>query len=313
MQQLEESIGRYLDELDRADRQPDTTPPERTEHLKEKIAKIKAQMKDLRKIEKQMEKAPDGQISMTDPDARSMATSGRGTGTVGYNVQTAVDTKNHMIVAHDVVNLGHDRSQLASMASKAYESIGEGKLTVLADRGYYASDEIFRCVESGIRPLVPKTLTSTALSDGQFDKRDFRYDQKRNEYICPAGERAKWRTKRVENGLMIHRYWASACPRCPIREQCTPSDYRRISRWEHEQVLEEMQRQLERTPEASRIRRQTVEHVFGTLKSWMGATHFLLKTLPKVRTEVSLHVLAYNMRRALTIMGTRDLVGAIRR
>jgi hypothetical protein len=156
------------------------------------------------------------------------------------------------------------------------------------------------------------TVTSGARADGRFDKRDFVYNAKRDEYRCPAGERAIWRFSAVEHGLMIHRYWPSACPRCPIKAQCTPADYRRIRRWEHEEVLEAMQRRLDRTPEASRLRRQTVEHPFATIKAWMGATHFLTRTLSKVKTEMSLHVLAYNLKRAMAILGTQPLIQAIR-
>jgi hypothetical protein len=145
-----------------------------------------------------------------------------------------------------------------------------------------------------------------------FDKRDFVYDAERNEYRCPAGERAIWRFTTVEAGLTIHKYWSSACPRCPMRSACTTSKYQRVTRWEHEHVLEAMQARLDRTPEASRLRRQTVEHPFATLKSWMGATHFLTKTLPKVRTEMSLNVLAYNLKRAISILGVQPLIAAMR-
>jgi transposase len=308
MKQLEESIARYLDDLDRADRDPATAPPARVAQLKDKIAAVKAHMRKLRTIERQMLQTPDQQVSLTDPDARSMATSGRGTGIVGYNVQTAVDTQHHIIVAHEVTNIGHDRTQLAAMATAAREAIGHQEMTALADRGYFKGEEIQQCQETGITPLVPKPLTSTSKAYGRFDKRDFDYDADRDEYRCPAGERAIWRMKTVERGQTQHRYWPSACPRCPIKSQCTPSDYRRITRWEHEAVLEVMQRRLDQTPEASRIRRQTVEHPFGTLKAWMGSTHFLTKTLPRVRTEMSLHVLAYNLKRAMQIFGTQTLI-----
>lgn len=225
----------------------------RVEHIKEKVETVKKQMRQLRQIGKQMSQAPDGQISLTDPDARSMATSGRGTGMVGYNVQAAVDSKHHMIVAHGVTNVGHDREQ------------------------------------AGIKTLVPKPQTSNNKAAGLFDKADFRYIPSKDEYQCPAGKRAIWRYTTVENGRTIHKYWTSACFRCPIKAQCTTNQYRRITRWEHEDVLEAMQKRLDRTPKASRIRRQTVEHPFGTLKAWMGATHFLTKTLPRVSTEMSLH------------------------
>ena len=242
-----------------------------------------------------------------------MATSGRGTGIVGYNVQAAVDTTHHMIVAHEVTNVGHDRSQLLAMSRLARNAIGEENLTVLADRGYYAGDEIVECDKAGINTLTPKPITSNSRAEGRFDKCDFIYIADQNEYRCPAGERAIWRMITVESSRTMHRYWASACPRCPIKTRCTPSDYRRIGRWEHEQVLDDMQQRLDRTPQASRMRRQTVEHPFGTLKAWMGATHFLTKTLPRVRTEMSLQVLAYNLKRALNIFGTDLLVALMRR
>jgi hypothetical protein len=280
--------------------------------LKEKIVAVKAQVRKLRQIERQMLQTPDQQVSLTDPDARSMATSGRGTGMVGYNVQTAVDAEHHMIVAHEVTNVGHDRTQLTNMATAARDAIGHQEMTALADRGYFKGEEILQCEEAGISALVPKPLTSGSRADGRFDKRDFVYDPKRDEYRCPAGERAIWRMTTVEKGQTLHRYWPSACPRCPIKSQCTPSPQRRITRWEHEQVLDDMQRRLDRTPAASRLRRQTVEHPFGTLKAWMGSTHFLTKTLPRVRTEMSLHVLAYNLKRMLQIFGTQMLVAFIK-
>jgi hypothetical protein len=240
-----------------------------------------------------------------------MNSAGKGTGTVGYNVQTAVDTKNHMIVAHEVINITHDRDSLGEMARLARDALGTKSLTALTDRGYYSGPQIRDCQLEGMTPLVPRTVTSGARADGRFDKRDFLYNKNRDEYRCPAGKRAIRRFSSVEKGLTIHTYWSSACPRCPIKNRCTPSDYRRIRRWEHEEVLEAMQRRLDRMPEALKLRRSTVEHPFATIKAWMGATHFLTKTLPKVRTEMSLHVLAYNMKRAMKILGTRTLIQAI--
>jgi transposase len=311
-QQLEQSVARYLAELDRADRDPSLVPEERVEHLKEKIAAVRKQMKKLKGTGQKLATSPDQQVSLTDPDARSMATSGRGTGIVGYNVQTAIDCENHLIVAHDVVNQGHDREQLTAMAEQAKEAVGKQELEVLADRGYFKSEEILKCEQADITPLVPKPITSNARAEGRFDKRDFSYNKRRDEYRCPAGKRAVRRFSRIEDGLMMNIYWSSACPRCPMRTACTPSDYRRIRRWEHEATLDRMQARLDRMPEAGRLRRQTVEHAFGTLKSWMGATHFLTKTLPKVRTELSLHVLAYNLKRVIQMLGVQPLIAAIR-
>jgi transposase len=312
MQQLEESIARYLGDLDRADRDPRSVTETRVEHLKEKVETVKAQMRRLKQLGKQMAQTADGQISLTDPDARSMATSARGSGVVGYNVQTAVDAKHHLVVTHEVTNKGTDRAQLSSMGQQTQEALGTKKITALADRGYYAGPEILKCEEGGINALVPKSRTSNNLAKGQFDKRDFRYNPRRDEYRCPAGQRAIWRKTTVEDGRTLHRYWSSACPQCPIKGKCTTGTNRHIVRWEHEAVLEAMEKRLEKMPDAARIRRQTVEHVFGTLKSWMGSTHFLMKRLPNVRTEMSLHVLAYNLRRAMQILGVVPLMKAIR-
>jgi transposase len=312
MQHLEESVARYLSDLDRADRDPTQVSEARTEHLQHKIETIRAHLQALHTVSEQLTKAPEGQISRTDPDARSIATSARGSGIVGYNVQVAVESAHHLIVAHEVTNAGHDRAQPSPMAKATQAAMGLEKLTALADRGYYKGEEILECQRIGIDALVPKPQTSNNQAHGLFDKRDFRYIPEDNEYRCPAGQRAIWRFTTVEKGQTIHKYWSSACPRCPIKSQCTTGEYRRIARWEHEAALDAMQAQLEKTPLASRIRRQTVEHVFGTLKSWMGATHFLTKTMPRVSTEMSLHVLAYNLKRVMQIIGVKPLMQAIR-
>jgi transposase len=310
-QQLEASVERYLAELDRADRNPELLSDERSERLKERIAKLRAHMTALNEIEEKLAASPDEQVSLTDPDARSMATSGRGTGTVGYNVQASVDTTNHLIVAHEVTNVGHDRTQLAAMAQKAQDAMASGALTVLADRGYYKGLELLKCEDAGIRALVPKPLTSNSKADGRFDKRDFVYDSVADEYRCPAGKRAIWRFSTVEDDMTLHKYWSSGCPTCVMRSACTTSKYRRIGRWEREEVFDRVQQYLHQMPEAGRMRRQTVEHTFGTLKAWMGATHFLTKTLPRVRTEMSLHVLAYNLKRVMQMIGVKPLIEAI--
>jgi len=312
MAQLEESVGRYLEELDRADRQAPQVPQVRVDNLKGKISKIREQMKELERIEEELDEVPDEQISETDPDARSMATSGRGTGIVGYNVQTAVDSLHHLVVAHEVTNVGHDRQALAGMAHQAREAMGKEHLLVLADRGYFNGEQIRACEMDGNTPLVPKPQTSNNRAQGLYDKKDFVYDAERDAYRCPAGKWAPYRFTGEERGETLHRYWSSDCPKCPRREQCTPSKYRRITRWEHEDVLDRMAERLNRLPMASAWRRETAEHVFGTLKSWMGSAHFLTKRIPNVATEFSLQVLAYNMKRVMQILGVPVLLQAMR-
>jgi transposase len=251
-QQLDQSIARYLADLDRADRDPSLVPEERVEHLKEKLATVRAQMKRLEAIGRQLEVAPDQQISLTDPDARSMATSGRGTGMVGYNVQASVDTKHHLIVTHEVVNEGHDRRQLSPMAQQTKETLGTKDLTVLADRGYFSGEEILKCEQDEIQALVPKPMTSNSTANGRFDKRDFIYEPNQDRLRCPAGEYATRRFTSIENGMAIHKYWSSACPQCPIRSACTTSKYRRLARWEHEDVVESTQTRPSGFPKAAR-------------------------------------------------------------
>jgi len=311
--QLEASVGRYLAQLDTADLQePSDELAAKTTHLKEKLAKLEGEMQRLAAMEQQMLASPDQQISLTDPDSRSMATSGRGSGVVGYNVQVAVDTEHHLIVTHEVTNDGSDRAQLANVASQAKEALGVDKLEAVADRGYFNSDEILKCEEAGITVTLPKPMTSNAKAEGRFGKQDFAYIEDEDVYRCPAGEKLKYHYTNEENGQKLRRYWTNACQHCALKSRCTTGKERRITRWEHEHVLEAVQRRLDKNPQAMRRRRETVEHPFGTLKMRMGATHFLMKRLPKVATEMALHVLAYNLTRVMNIVGIQPLMAAIR-
>jgi transposase len=311
--QLEESVARYLSQLDTADLQePSETLVLKTTRLKEKLAKLESEMQRLAAIEKLMLASPDQQISLTDPDSRSMATSGRGSGVVGYNVQVAVDTEHHLIVTHEVTNSGSDRSQLANVAKEAKAVLQVEKLEAVADRGYYHGEEILACEQAGITVTLPKPMTSGAKSDGRFGKQDFVYLPEEDVYRCPAGEHLKYYYTNEENGQKLRRYWTNACRTCALKNNCTPSPQRRITRWEHEHVLEAVQQRLDKNPQAMRVRRETVEHPFGTIKMRMGATHFLMKTLPRVASEMALCVLAYNLTRVMNIVGIKPLTATIR-
>ncbi len=313
MEQIEKSVERYLDQLDSADRQePSEALATKTARLTEKIAKLREEMQRLEGLETEMLAVPEQQISLTDPDSRSMATSGRGSGVVGYNVQTAVDIEHHLIVAHDVVTVGNDRAQLARISKMAKTVLEVETLDVVADRGYFDSKQILACDRAGITVTLPKPMTSGAKARGRFGKQDFRYVARDDVYICPAGERLKYSFTTEEKGLNLRRYTTNACRTCAIKGRCTTGKERRITRWEHEHILEAVQRRLDEHPEKMRQRRETVEHPFGTIKARMGATHFLMKTLPRVATEMALHVLAYNLTRVMNILGTGPLVAAMR-
>jgi len=311
LERIEESIARYLAQLETADRRGDAVPAAKIARFKDKIVKLNEEIARLGAINTEMMTSKDKQISLTDPDARSMATSGKDTGIVGYNVQTAVDTKNHLIVAHEVTNIGTDRHQLSNMAEQARIAMGVETLDAVADRGYYASEEIRACEEAGITVTLPKPMTSNSKAAGRFGKQDFRYVAAEDVYICPAGQRLSYSFTTEDNGLVLRRYGTNACRSCAIKQNCTTAKERLISRWEHEAVLETVQARLDRHPEKMTVRRSTAEHPFGTIKCWMGATHFLMKRLPKVKTEMALNVLAYNMKRVMAILGVADLLEAL--
>jgi len=313
MKQIEDSVARYLHQLDSADRQePTAAIASRVDRLHDKIGKLREEMQRLKVLDKQMMASPDEQISLSDPDARSMATSGRGSGVVGYNVQTAVETDYHLIVAHDVVQTGSDRAQLVPMAQMAKEALGVDELDVVADRGYFSAEQILDCAGADITPTLPKPQTSGNRKKGMFVKSDFRYVADEDAYLCPAGETLTWRYVTEEGGLVVSRYWTNVCTSCALKDQCTTGKERRISRWEHEHLVEDMQRRLDENPDAMRQRRETVEHPFGTIKMRLGATHFLMKRLTNVKTEMALSVLAYNLTRVMNIIGIKPLMAAIR-
>ncbi|MDB5471400.1 MAG: hypothetical protein JWR84_2960 [Caulobacter sp.] len=312
LEQVAQHIAGYLSDLDTADRQEGEAVEARSERLKEKVERLREQMRWLQTMEAKVSASPDGQVSLTDPDARSMATSGRGSGMVGYNVQSAVDAEHHLIVAHDVVITGSDRQQLSSMAARTKDALGVETLDVLADRGYFSGEEIRACEAMGVTPYVPKPLTSGAKADGRFGKQDFVYLPDQDVYRCPSGALLPRHMTTVEKGLTLHRYWDQAsCQACALKPQCTPSIARRVTRWEHEAVIDALQQRMDLAPGAMRQRRRLVEHPFGTIKAWMGSTHFLMRRLPNVKTEIGLHILAYNLKRVIAIMGAKPLMAAI--
>jgi len=308
---VEASIDRYLESLANVDERESKADNGKKEQLEQNVAAMKKEMARLKALEVEMLKAPDQQISETDPDARSMKT--RGEGVVGYNVQTAVDVNSHMIVSHDVTNVGNDRNLLAEVAMETKKVLGVDALTVIADRGYYKGEEIKACEDNNITPYIPKSDTSGNRAKGTFTKDKFIYLADVDEYECPAGARMTYRYTNEERGKLIRRYATPACTTCVIKNKCTTGKgARRIRRWEHEDVLDKVHDRLNANWGMMVTRSATVEHPFGTIKSWMGYTHFLTKTLGGVRTEMSLHVLAYNMKRMINIMGIGPLMEAMR-
>jgi hypothetical protein len=198
------------------------------------------------------------------------------------------------------------------LAKRTKAALGTDTLDVVADRGYYKSEEILACDKAGITVTLPKPQTSNNRAKGLFVKPDFVYLADADVYRCPAGEDLIYRFTAEERGLVLHRYWSNACQSCTIKDQCTIGKQRRITRWDHEHVLDEVQQRLDENPKKMRQRRETVEHPFGTIKCWMGYTHFQMKTLKRVGTEMALHVLAYNLKRVMAIMSIARLIVAMK-
>ena len=308
---INKSLDRYLDQLDSFDRQEQTPPKAKTDHINKQIKSLKRQMKDIQAIDAKIDQAPDKQISLTDPDARAMSTNARGSGSVGYNVQLGVDTKHHLIVAHDVSMAMGDRRQLTRMSKQARAATGIKHLKVIADRGYYNMEEIKSTVDEGITPYVPKSNTSWSKAKGFYGRSEFIYHEETDEYRCPANERLPRQTKMHEGDKIMYRYWSKNCGSCELKPKCTTGKERRVTRWEHEEVMERHERRMNRNPTMMQLRKQTVEHPFGSIKSWMGMDDFKTKTLKRVSTEMSLQVLAYNLTRMINMLGVKPLIKAI--
>jgi transposase len=309
---LEADVDRYITEMVRIDRQEEGGGRvEKVAHLAQRYGRLKQEIEKLKAMDKALADAPDGQISLTDPDARAMATSARNSGLVGFNVQCAVDTETHIIVTHDVTNKGFDRDQLSPLALVAKDALGRDTMHALADKGYYSGLEIAACDKAGITVTMPRPETSGNRSKGMYVKADFKYDAARDVYFCPTGDELTYRYTREEDGLLVRRYWTNECQHCPVKSRCTTGTERRVTRWEYEHLVDEMRDRLRSRDDPMTLRRSTVEHPFGTIKAWMGTTHFLMRRLTNVRTEMALNVLAYNIKRMVALVGIKGLMAAI--
>tara|TARA_R110000744_G_scaffold138647_1_gene249457 strand:- start:2575 stop:3306 length:732 start_codon:yes stop_codon:yes gene_type:complete len=233
---------------------------------------------------------------------------------VCYNVQSAVDTKHYLIVSHDIT-LSTVRGQITPVKTQVQEALNRKNITIIADKGYFSRNDINAAQNLGAMALVPQIDTSGSKKKGIFNKSLFKYDKDNDIYICPAGETLLHRRNVTESGLeqkvCVNHI---ACRDYKIRAQCTQSEKepRKMRRWIHEAEIDVIQARLDAIPETTVIRKQTVEHPFGTIKMWMGPTHFLMTRKKNVSTEMSLHVLAYNLKRMMSIVGIPTLIAAMR-
>lgn len=310
LKEIDKKVERYLEEMDRADKQENQNPVT-AEELKEKIDKLKERKGRYEDLLKELKASGKKQVSLTDPDSRAMALTPKGE--VSYNVQTAVDSKHHLIVEQDVTNDGLDNHQLLLMAQRTKEMLGQTDLHVVADMGYYNHEELKQCEEAGITPYVSRPIVSKNTARGLFGKEKFVYEADGDCYRCPAGERLTFRFQSREYKQKKFRYyWTTACLGCPIKAQCTTNKkFRRLKRWEHEGVVERIEQRVRANPSIMKLRQQIVEHPFGTIKFWNDQRHFLMKGLEKVKGEFSLSTLAYDIKRAINVLGVKALVAVL--
>jgi transposase len=312
IRKLDEDIDRYLDEMDEADAEEPEEKKLTAEELQEKIKEMKRMREEAEELEKKLDESGETQISLTDPDSRMMPFSGGRRTDVCYNVQICVDEKYKLIPDHEVTNAVTDRDLLSHMAKRVKDFLGVDELEVLADMGYYHGKEIKACLDARITPLIPKPKTSASRKRGLFAKDDFRYDQEQDCYWCLAGEKLSFRFQTTEKNREIKYYATSSCAHCSLKAQCTRSKSgRRITRWVHEDVLDEMQSRVSANREKMKLRKQLAEHPFGTFKHHWHQGHFLTRKLPNVRAEMALSVLSYNIKRAIKVVGVQKMIEAL--
>jgi transposase len=311
IREIDDKIDQYLKELDRQDKQEAGPQSLSREQLKEKIEGYKERRAQYEQLKSDLDQGGESQISLTDPESRSMRV-GHGV-EVSYNVQIVVDQKNKLLVEHEVTNEVIDLGQLSAMAKKAKETLGVETLEVVADRGYYNGEEVKACEQSGITAYVPKSNTSSNLKRGLFTKEDFIYEPDKDCYRCPAGKELSYRYQSLEQGRQMRTYQISGCKSCGLNSKCSinKKGIRAIKRWVDEAILEAMAHRIAENPEKVELRKNLAEHPFGTIKRAMNQGYFLMRGLNKVGTEVSLTILAYNLKRVINILGVKTMVEAV--
>ena len=309
LKKIDERLERYLKEMDEADAHDAGGSVASATDLSAKMESLRKRRATLQAHKEALEHSGESQLSLTDPDARAMEPRTRVA--VGYNAQVAVDTKHNLIAEQQVHSKVSDLGLLAETATAARDNLEAGPMDVVADRGYFKIEDIEACEDAGVTPYVPKPRRSTAGFAGRFPKSAFRYDEATDTYVCPDGQRLSPTYVTKVRNLPLTRYVNfQACRACTIRERCTTSSYRAVVRYVNEAVVDRMARRLARRPDILNRRRECVEHPFGSIKQWMGQGAFLMRRLDNVRGEFSLTALAYNMRRAINLVGVPTLIEA---
>ena len=314
LRELEEKIEGYFKELEENDKSEVQVSSLDAKELGEKIEQFKKRKEEYQELLRKLKESGETQISLTDPDSRAMVNNQRVE--VCYNVQITVDDKHKLILDHDATNEVKDNNQLSKMSNRAKEVLEVDELEVLADKGYYDSVEIKECVDNGVIPYIPKPNPTVSkkinVPEPSFYKSEFRYDEKKDIYICPAGFELILKNRAKMHGRMMKLYKTGGCGGCQFQPKCTRNLRGRIIyRWEHEEILESMQKRIEENKEKVKRRQWLSEHPFGTIKRGFNQGYMLMRGIEKVGTEISLSVLAYNLRRVINIVGVKRLIAAV--
>lgn len=312
LKEIDEKIDAYLNGLDQQDQIETKIDKLTTEQIQEAIANLKTHRADIEKIQTQLEASGQSQITLTDSDSRLMHSPAQGSD-VAYNVQIAVDSKHKLIAAHEVTNDCDDSQQLANMAIQTKDTLGVETIDVTADKGYGTDNEIKKCHDQNINCYVPKPERSPNKKLGLYTKENFHYDAINDHYICPANQELRFHHQTTQDNKTLKIYEGVACQGCVLRAQCTPrpTGNRQLSRFIHEEVIEAMRQRMRQHPDKVKQRKALVEHPFGTIKHWMNQGYFLMRGLEKVSAEMSLSVLAYNLKRVINILGVKELIAAV--
>ena len=314
IREIDEKINGYLIELDDNDKEEAHISRSDAKDIKAKVMMLKERGRKYRDLLTELKDSGETQVSLTDRDSRAMLNNHRVE--ICYNVQTAVDSKHKLIIDHEVINKATDSDQLSLMSKRAKEILGVEELEVLADKGYYDSVEIKECVDNGITPYIPEPASTVSrdvnIPQPSYYKDKFRYDAEEDVYICPGGNKLTFRGVTTQHGRVMRLYKSKDCQGCPAKGRCTRDNSgRTIFRWEHEDILEKMRRRVQANKAKMKMRQQLSEHPFGTIKRSFNQGYMLLKGLEKAGTEVSLTILAYNIKRVINIIGLKGLIAAV--
>lgn len=305
---IEEKIADYLDEMDENDAVEPDEQKITAEEIKKRIEELKQKQVKYEQYKKTIQESGETQVSLTDSEARSMVNNQKVE--ICYNVQTTVEETNKLILDYEVSNATKEQGYLSVMGNRAKEILEVETIEVLVDKGYYLATDIKQSIDDQITPFIPKPKNTNATPEKKFQTKNFQYDKIRDLYICPGKAELKLNGTFKKDGKIFKRYNnRSACKICQIRAKCTyaSKNGRNIDRWEHQDLLDQVEFRTKTNWEKYRKRQWIAEHPFGTIKRGFDAYYLLTKGKSSVSAEIGLTYLVYNLKRVINILGVKEL------